>query len=257
MTDTFYLTTAIFYPSPGPALHSLFEAIGADALARYQRLTGKEVRFLTGMDEHSANLERLAHRARERSPRPGRRVGRQLAGRVRSVRYQLRPIHPDHRPRPRARPRSRWSAAPRPPATSTRAPTPAGTAPATTSSRPSQPDRGRPVPGPPHPGAPVAGGGELLLRAEQVPGRASRSCTGPTPRSASRSTSATKSSAGWPMASRTSLSADPAPGGGSRSPATRPTASMSGSTPSPTTSPAPAFPQTTRPSRSGGRPTST
>jgi methionyl-tRNA synthetase len=60
MTDTFYLTTAIFYPSPGPALHSLFEAIGADALVRYQRLTGKDVRFLTGMDEHSANVERLA-----------------------------------------------------------------------------------------------------------------------------------------------------------------------------------------------------
>ena len=60
MTETFYLTTAIFYPSPGPALHSLFEAIGADALARYHRLTGKDVRFLTGMDEHSANVERLA-----------------------------------------------------------------------------------------------------------------------------------------------------------------------------------------------------
>jgi len=60
MTDRFYLTTAIFYPSPGPALHSLFEAIGADVLVRYQRLTGREVRFLTGMDEHSANLERQA-----------------------------------------------------------------------------------------------------------------------------------------------------------------------------------------------------
>ena len=46
--DPFYLTTAIFYPSPGPALHSLFEAVGADALARYQRLSGRPVRFLTG-----------------------------------------------------------------------------------------------------------------------------------------------------------------------------------------------------------------
>ena len=49
--DPFYLTTAIFYPSPGPALHSLFEAVGADALARYQRLSGRPVRFLTGMDD--------------------------------------------------------------------------------------------------------------------------------------------------------------------------------------------------------------
>ena len=38
MDDRFYLTTAIFYPSPAPPLHSLFEAIGADAIARYQRL---------------------------------------------------------------------------------------------------------------------------------------------------------------------------------------------------------------------------
>ncbi|MGH2427515.1 MAG: methionine--tRNA ligase [Candidatus Limnocylindria bacterium] len=58
--DAFYLTTAIFYPSAQPALHSLFEAIGADALARYHRLLGDETRFLTGMDEHSANVERDA-----------------------------------------------------------------------------------------------------------------------------------------------------------------------------------------------------
>ncbi|MEO6295007.1 MAG: methionine--tRNA ligase [Candidatus Limnocylindria bacterium] len=58
--ETFYLTTAIFYPSERPALHSLFEAIGADVIARYQRLLGRETRFLTGFDEHSANVEREA-----------------------------------------------------------------------------------------------------------------------------------------------------------------------------------------------------
>jgi methionyl-tRNA synthetase len=57
---TFYLTTAIFYPSPAPPLHSLFEAIGADVLARYHRLLGDETRLLTGMDEHSAQVEPLA-----------------------------------------------------------------------------------------------------------------------------------------------------------------------------------------------------
>ncbi len=60
MRDRFYLTTAIFYPSPAPPLHSLFEAIGADVLARYHRLRGKETRFQTGMDEHSAQVEVLA-----------------------------------------------------------------------------------------------------------------------------------------------------------------------------------------------------
>jgi len=56
----YYLTTAIFYPAPAPALHSMFEAIGADAIARYHRLMGRETRFLTGLDEHSANVERDA-----------------------------------------------------------------------------------------------------------------------------------------------------------------------------------------------------
>ena len=58
--STYYLTTAIFYPSERPALHSMFEAIGADAIARYHRLMGDETRFLTGFDEHSANVERDA-----------------------------------------------------------------------------------------------------------------------------------------------------------------------------------------------------
>jgi methionyl-tRNA synthetase len=60
MRDRFYLTTAIFYPSPAPPLHSLFEAIGADVLARYHRLLGDDTRFQTGMDEHSAQVESLA-----------------------------------------------------------------------------------------------------------------------------------------------------------------------------------------------------
>jgi methionyl-tRNA synthetase len=65
MTDRprFYLTTAIFYPSREPALHSLFEAIGADAIVRYRRLMGYDVRFQTGMDEHSANVEKAANDA--------------------------------------------------------------------------------------------------------------------------------------------------------------------------------------------------
>jgi methionyl-tRNA synthetase len=58
--DAYYITTAIFYPSPKPALHSMFEAIGADMIARYHRLLGEDVRFLTGLDEHSANVERDA-----------------------------------------------------------------------------------------------------------------------------------------------------------------------------------------------------
>jgi methionyl-tRNA synthetase len=57
---SYYLTTAIFYPAPKPALHSMFDAIGADVIARHRRLSGLDVRFLTGLDEHSANVERAA-----------------------------------------------------------------------------------------------------------------------------------------------------------------------------------------------------
>jgi methionyl-tRNA synthetase len=65
---SFYLTTAIFYPTAAPPpLHSMFEAIGADVLARYHRLLGDETRFLTGTDEHSANIERVA-RELDREP---------------------------------------------------------------------------------------------------------------------------------------------------------------------------------------------
>jgi methionyl-tRNA synthetase len=60
MHDRYYLTTAIFYPSAAPPLHSLFEAIGADVIARYHRLLGEETRFTTGMDEHSAQVVLLA-----------------------------------------------------------------------------------------------------------------------------------------------------------------------------------------------------
>jgi methionyl-tRNA synthetase len=67
MDERFYLTTAIFYPSAAPPLHSLYEAIGADALARYHRLAGTPTRFLTGVDEHSAQVER---QARERGVEP-------------------------------------------------------------------------------------------------------------------------------------------------------------------------------------------
>jgi methionyl-tRNA synthetase len=64
----FYITTAIFYPSPKPALHSMFEAIGSDAIARWHRMIGEDTRLLTGMDEHSANVERSA-RVKGISPR--------------------------------------------------------------------------------------------------------------------------------------------------------------------------------------------
>ncbi len=66
--DRFYLTTAIAYANNRPGLHTLYEVIGSDAIARWHRMIGDDTRFLTGTDEHSVNI---AERAAEegRSPR--------------------------------------------------------------------------------------------------------------------------------------------------------------------------------------------
>jgi methionyl-tRNA synthetase len=56
MPDRFYLTTAIAYANNKPGLHTLYEVIGADVLARWHRMKGDETRFLTGTDEHSINI---------------------------------------------------------------------------------------------------------------------------------------------------------------------------------------------------------
>ena len=75
-----YLTTAIAYANNRPGLHTLYEVIGADAIARWHRMVGDETRFLTGTDEHSVNIAQQA--AEEgRSPRDvRRREGRAVQG---------------------------------------------------------------------------------------------------------------------------------------------------------------------------------
>ncbi len=70
MTDRarYYLTTAIAYANSQPGLHTLYEVIGADVIARWHRMLGDDTRFLTGTDEHSVNIaERAA--AEGRSPK--------------------------------------------------------------------------------------------------------------------------------------------------------------------------------------------
>jgi methionyl-tRNA synthetase len=56
----FYLTTAIAYPNNRPGLHTLYEVVGADVIARWHRMVGDDTRFLTGTDEHSVNIAQRA-----------------------------------------------------------------------------------------------------------------------------------------------------------------------------------------------------
>src|SRR3984957_13113496 len=48
--ESYYITTAIAYPNGAPHIGHAYEAIATDALARFQRLDGKDVFFLTGTD---------------------------------------------------------------------------------------------------------------------------------------------------------------------------------------------------------------
>ena len=56
----FYVTTAIFYPNGAPHIGHAYEAIATDAIARFHRLDGREVLFLTGTDEHGQKMLQTA-----------------------------------------------------------------------------------------------------------------------------------------------------------------------------------------------------
>ena len=60
--DRFYLTTAISYPNGKPHLGHAYELIASDAIARFMRLDGKDVFFLTGTDEHGLKMVQTAER---------------------------------------------------------------------------------------------------------------------------------------------------------------------------------------------------
>ena len=56
----FYITTAISYPNGPPHIGHAYEAIATDAIARFERLDGKDVLFLTGTDEHGLKMKQTA-----------------------------------------------------------------------------------------------------------------------------------------------------------------------------------------------------
>ena len=59
----FYITTAIAYTSRKPHIGNSYEIVLTDAIARYKRMQGYDVFFLTGTDEHGQKVERKAQEA--------------------------------------------------------------------------------------------------------------------------------------------------------------------------------------------------
>ena len=68
MAEPYYITTAISYPNGRPHIGHAYEAIATDAIARYHRLAGRDVFFMTGTDEHGLKMAQAA-RARGIEPR--------------------------------------------------------------------------------------------------------------------------------------------------------------------------------------------
>lgn len=60
MAEPFYITTAIHYPNGRPHIGHAYEMIAADAIARFQRQAGRDVRFQTGTDEHGLKMAQTA-----------------------------------------------------------------------------------------------------------------------------------------------------------------------------------------------------
>jgi methionyl-tRNA synthetase len=100
MAEPFYVTTAIHYPNGRPHIGHAYETIAADVLARFQRLMGREVRFMTGTDEHGL---KMAQKARELDVEP-RALADEMSGYFRELFDKLdisydrfiRTTEPDH-----------------------------------------------------------------------------------------------------------------------------------------------------------------
>ena len=56
----YYITTAISYPNGPPHIGHAYEVIATDAIARFKRLDGYDVFFLTGTDEHGQKIQQTA-----------------------------------------------------------------------------------------------------------------------------------------------------------------------------------------------------
>ena len=73
----YYITTPIYYPSTKLHIGNTYTTVAADAVARFKRLTGYDVMFLTGTDEHGQKIQRIAE---EKGITPKEHVDEVVAG---------------------------------------------------------------------------------------------------------------------------------------------------------------------------------
>ena len=73
----YYITTPIYYPSTNLHIGNTYTTVAADAIARFKRLSGYDVMFLTGTDEHGQKIQRIAE---EKGIKPIEHVDEIVAG---------------------------------------------------------------------------------------------------------------------------------------------------------------------------------
>src|SRR5260370_37137660 len=78
----YYLTTTIAYPNGPPHIGHAYEAIAADTIARFMRLDGYDVLFVTGTDEHGIKMLQTAAKEKLTPPQLVERNGPRFKGMV-------------------------------------------------------------------------------------------------------------------------------------------------------------------------------
>ena len=94
------MTTAITYPNGAPHIGHAYEYIATDAIARFKRLDGFDVRFLTGTDEHGLKMAETAAAEGIPTAELARRNSDVFQAAAGEAEHLIRPVHPDHRCRP-------------------------------------------------------------------------------------------------------------------------------------------------------------
>ena len=96
----YYITTAIAYPNGAPHIGHAYEVITTDAIARFMRLDGYDVFFLTGTDEHGIKMLQTAAPGGHHAAAIGRAQCAALPGHGRAAELLERRLHPHHRRTP-------------------------------------------------------------------------------------------------------------------------------------------------------------
>ena len=94
---TFYITTPIYYPSDKLHIGHSYTTVACDALARFKRMQGYDVMFLTGTDEHGQKIQDKAADAGVTPKEYVDKIVDHRQGSVEAAGCQLRPLYPHHR----------------------------------------------------------------------------------------------------------------------------------------------------------------